>query len=133
MQGIASQIRRHSHAESRAFWPGTAFLVEALVLLVFLVWGLAVFTNLFSASRQMGAKEEVLQQSVTLASNAAEQFSTDPTGTPDTRIEGDYTVSCNVTPQTTSSGTLYKATISVFNAGEEIYSIKTARYVSGGA
>ena len=59
-------------------WHGTAFVVEALVLLAFLAFALAVFMQLFGAAHVRGAEERQLTQAVLLASNAAEEFAATP-------------------------------------------------------
>ena len=54
--------------KERAVWPGAAFIVEALLLLVFLTGSLAVLMNLNAD----------LMDGLVLASNVAEEFAADP-------------------------------------------------------
>lgn len=126
-------------------WHGTAFVVEALVLLAFLAFALAVFMQLFGAAHVRGAEERQLTQAVLLASNAAEEFAATPqAGSTSTAFddagnelaqaagaEGAYVVTCEVTPERTQGGTMYRANIMVTCDGAEVYRLESARYVSG--
>lgn len=133
-------------------WHGTAFVVEALVLLVFLAFALAVFMQLFGAAHNRGLGERQLTQAVLLASNAAEEFAAAPlAGTSAEAFDGDgnalvasaeagageaadaYVVSREVVPVLMENGTLYRASIAVFCDGEAVYKLETSRYVSDGA
>ena len=62
----------------RASWSGTAFLVEALVLLAFLAASLGVLSAVFITSLEDSVEAERLEAAVTLASDAAEQFAAHP-------------------------------------------------------
>ncbi len=127
-------------------WHGTAFVVEALVLLVFLAFALAVFMQLFGAAHARGMEERQLTQAVLLASNAAEEFAADAaggtqsayfdgngSGSASTAGEGAYHVTSDVTPERTEGGTLYRADIAVILRRKAVYQLETARYVSDGA
>lgn len=114
----------------RATWPGTAFLVEALILLAFLVGALAVFMQLFGASAVRGAENGELAQAIVLASNSAEEFAADPQGAAAETTEDGFTVRCDVQPEKTAAGTLYHASITVESNGDEVYQLETSRYVS---
>lgn len=131
---------------SDASWHGTAFVVEALVLLVFLAFALAVFMQLFGSAHARGVEERQLTQAVLLASNAAEEFAAAPqagstTSTFDgsgaepasTSAEGVYRVTSDVKPERTEGGTLYRADIVVVCDDETVYRLETSRYVSDGA
>lgn len=108
-----------------------AFIVEALVLFVFLVITLAIVSQLFFASANQAQKSLELERAITVASNAAERFSANPTSAEISEAGQDgLTVRCTITPQFTASGTLYEATITVSNEYEDIYTLTTARYVS---
>ena len=67
----------------KASWHGKAFLVEALVLLVFLVASLSILVALFVQARTEADEGERLSQAVQLAQNAAEEFAADPAGSRD--------------------------------------------------
>lgn len=124
-----------------ATWHGTAFVVEALVLLAFLAFALAMFMQLFGAAHNRGVEERQLTQAVLLASNAAEEFAAMPlAGTQSDALgaaadagEGDYLVTREVVPEPTEGGTLYHASIAVSRDGEVVYELETARYASDGA
>lgn len=140
----------------RASWHGTALLVEALVLLAFLVASLALFMQVFAQARGMGAEGSELAQAVAMASDLAEEFAADPAVEPDPLERDGLTASCAVAtvaaddaggadgqtdpeaddaPSGISSGaagTLYRATILVTDGdGDEVYRLVTERYASG--
>ncbi len=108
-----------------------AFIVEALVLFVFLVITLAIVSQLFFASANQAQKSLELERAITVAANVAERFSANPTSAEISEAGQDgLSVRCAITPQFTTSGTLYEATITVSNEYEDIYTLTTARYVS---
>lgn len=144
----------------RASWHGTALLVEALVLLAFLVASLALFMQAFAQARGMGADGSELAQAVAMASDLAEEFAADPAAEPEPLERDGLTASCEVATVaaddadgvdgqtgpdadgTTSgsssgdspraAGTLYRATILVTDGdGDEVYRLVTERYASG--
>lgn len=142
----------------RASWHGTALLVEALVLLAFLVASLALFMQAFAQARGMGAEGSQLAQAVAMASNLAEEFAADPATEPEPLERDGLTASCEVAtvaadgadgtcsqtgpdadgaPAGDSSGaagTLYRATILVTDGdGDEVYRLVTERYARGAA
>lgn len=80
----------------RASWHGTALLVEALVLLAFLVASLALFMQVFAQARGMGAEGSRLAQAVAMASNLAEEFAADPATEPEPLEHNGLTASCAV-------------------------------------
>lgn len=80
----------------RASWHGTALLVEALVLLAFLVASLALFMQAFAQARGMGAEGSQLAQAVAMASNLAEEFAADPATEPEPLERDGLTASCEV-------------------------------------
>lgn len=124
----------------KASWHGKAFLVEALVLLVFLVASLSILVGLFVQARTEGAAGERLSRAVQLAQNTAEAFAADPAAAQDLVMEDDglvATVQAEGEPH--ESGWLLNATVTVvdrdgssaFGPGEEAYRLETARYVPG--
>ena len=142
-----------------ASWHGNALLVEALVLLAFLVASLALFMHVFAQARGMGAEGSQLAQAVAMASDLAEEFAADPAAEPEPLERDGLTASCAVAtvaaddvggadgqagsgaddaPSGVSSdgssgaaGTLYRATILVTNGdGDEVYRLVTERYAS---
>lgn len=64
--------------KERAVWPGAAFIVEALLLLVFLTGSLAVLMNLNAEADRIGHESADLMDGLVLASNVAEEFAADP-------------------------------------------------------
>ena len=121
---------RHTNTSER----NAGFLMEALLLLAFLIVALAIFAQLFAHASRMGERSRELNRAVLMATSAAEQFSADPTSAPD-GIEGDgLSLSCAVSPEPAENGTLYRATIRVTNeSGEEVYSLVSAKYQGGDA
>lgn len=124
----------------KASWHGKAFLVEALVLLVFLVASLSILVALFVQARTEADEGERLSQAVQLAQNAAEEFAADPAGSQGLTIEdGGLMATVQVGEEAHESGSLLNATVTVVDeegggsiaAGEEIYRLDTARYVPG--
>lgn len=108
----------------------TAFLVEALVVLAFLMVSLAVFVQLFSKAQLEGLSANRLSEAVLIATNRAEEFSANPTAVPEQTNEEDLVVRCDVTPTKRDAGTLYDATITVLDGNEEVYTLHTSRYVA---
>lgn len=140
-----------AHRGSVTTWHGTAFVVEALVLLVFLAFTLAVFMQLFGAAHNRGLEERQLTQAVLLASNAAEEFAAAPlAGTSSETFDSNgnaldasaetgageaanaYVVLCEVVPVHMEGGALLRASITVSCDDETIYALETSRYVSNG-
>ncbi len=106
-----------------------AFIVEALVLLVFLIGSLAIIAQLFAASANKATQSSQLEQAVILASNTAEQFSADPKNVKETAMSNGLAVTCTVNETSLSHGTRYDALIVVFNESGEVYRLNTVRYV----
>lgn len=125
--------KKTSHAKvlQRSSKAGRAFIVESLVLFVFLVATLIIVSMLFFSSISMSVQGQDLERATLIASNTAERFSADPTSTDLDASEYGLTVNCDVTPKKSGDGTLYQATITVSDENTVIYTIKTSRYVSG--
>ena len=126
--------------KERAVWPGAAFIVEALLLLVFLTGSLAVLMNLNAEADRIGRESADLMDGLVLASNVAEEFAADPAGSQGLAIEdGGLVATVQVGEEAHESGSLLNATVTVVDeegggsieAGEEIYRLDTARYVPG--
>jgi len=108
-------------------------MLESLLLLLFITWGLAIFMRLFTMSIAMGKSQESLQTAVTMARNAAEEFSAAPASAQADTTQDGLTCSVDVTPESQAGGTLYRATISVTDGTEQVYTLETASYVGGGS
>lgn len=122
-------------------WTSTAFMVEVLVLLFFLIASMAIFTQLFASSITTSADANRLSQATVLAQNAAEEFSANPAAVASgkkigagTAADGsdDLGVTCDVTSKKTATGTLYEAHITVTDEDDSIYELDATRYVEGG-
>lgn len=102
----------------RSRWSGVAFLIEAMLLLVFVMASLAVFTQLFAESGERANQSKALTDAVAIASTTAERFAADPQGI-DSRFEYEgLLVTCDVTSETRAGGTLWHADIAVYSADE---------------
>ena len=128
--GNALERKQVERASRSTTWHGMAFVIESLVLLVFLTASLAVFSLLLSTSHTTGSSTRELTTAVLAAENVAEQFSASPSSVHEETTIGDNVVKTTVTPQSMDGGTLYNATIVVYQQGGEIYRLTTARYVS---
>ncbi len=121
-------------------WTGTAFMIEALVLLFVLVASLAVFTSLFAYSANSAQQAQRIADATALAQNSAEGFSANPaavesgkgTGMAATQGANGYAVSCEVAAEPQATGTFYTAHITVSDSQGEACALDVARYVEGG-
>lgn len=129
---------------ARAGQSGSAFIVEALILLVFLAASVAVFTQLFAHAATQATESVQLSRAVAMASDTAERFAADPDGVQAVTADDGLIVACTTTQTPTERGVMHHATIRVYKAtddakggdlpdGEPIYEIQTACYESGGA
>ena len=145
--------RRFTHAGRS----GSAFIVEALFLLVFLTASAAVFTQLFAHAANQATEGLELSRAVAVASDTAEQFAANPESVEAVALEDGLLVTCEVTAEPGGDngavgnvggggggGTLYHATIRVYSEGslpeagqlpegKPIYELQTARYERGDA
>lgn len=133
--GFASHrsVRKGTHHT----WSGTAFVVEALVLLAFMVASLAILLTLFSDAHLRAEDTLKLEAAVAVAGDEAEAFGANPFAVPaeqDVTYQ-DQTCTVRLIPEATvySGGVLFNATISVMFDSEELYTVQTARYVRSGA
>ena len=143
-----SRLRRGNDHDRRP-WHGAAFIVEALVLLVFLIASLAVIMQVIAGAHERSIEADRLSNAIILASNDAEAFAADPTsgntggeyvlvdgqlvqpeGPIDVLDKSVYDLTRIVEDQSQPGGTLYTAHIYVSCGGEATYQIDTARYVS---
>lgn len=99
-------------------WTGTAFLVEALVLLAFLVAMLALFMALFADAAERERQADQLTQAVSLAQNAAERFATDPAKAAPLYAQDGLVVQMKTQPEEQVGGMLWHAVITVRESAE---------------
>lgn len=144
-----SRLRRSSVHDRRP-WHGAAFIVESLVLLVFLMASLAVLMQVMGNAHERGIEADKLSNAIILASNDAETFAADPTtgdrtaqfslvdgelveltGAEDAASAERYEVERTVQQHAEKAGTLYEAHIEVSSGGNAVYEVNTSRYVSG--
>ena len=110
---------RHTNVSQQSRWPGAAFLIESMLLLVFVTISIVVFTQLFVASSARAFESEELANAVAVASNAAERFAADPRNVTQVSAENDLIVTTGVRPERWQGGTLYHATIRVYEISGE--------------
>lgn len=128
-----------SRNKRRSNWSSTAFLVESLVLLFFLIACLAVFTKMFAHSWQASSDASRLSAACVVAQNAAEEFEANPqtvqNGTFDVNDANgaSFCVSRTVESEAAAAGIMYTAHISVSDNTSEVYSLEAQRYMEGGA
>lgn len=129
-------VKRRRVTKSRAAWSSIAFIVESILLLVFLVGSLAVLTQVFSASLTRSVESRTLDAATIAATSIAEHFAADPTDVQEETQLGDLVIVCDVIEEGRSAGTMYHADIRVYEAeardGEAVYSISTSCYRGGG-
>ena len=110
----------------------SAYLIEALLLLTILACAIAVFMSLFSLALRRGDQSVELDRAIQVATDTAERFVADPAHAQSEYEEDGYRISCDVIPEVTESGTMYRATITVWtDSNESIYSLIASRYESG--
>lgn len=132
-------------------WHGSAFVVEALALLFFMIISLAVLMLVFSSSYDRSAQADRFSHAVALATNEAEIFAANPEEDFQVKyfneIDGVltaldaesaasstsfYTVKRTTDANTSTAGTLYRTTIAVVYNNAPVYELDTSRYVSKG-
>ena len=127
-----------SHNKRRSNWSNTAFLVESLVLLFFLIACLAVFTQMFAHSWQASSDASRLSAACVVAQNATEEFEANPqavqNGTFDVNDASgtSFRVSRTVESEAAAAGTMYTVHIAVSDDTSEVYSLEAQRYMEGG-
>ena len=136
--------------DARSSWTSVAFMVEAILLLVFLIASFAVLTWVFSSSLNSSVESRTQDAAVIAASTVAEHFAADPTDVePEVQL-GDLRVVTSVTEEPRAAGTMFRAEIAVYDtsaagtassdgsgngsgtaSGEPVYTLSTANYRSG--
>ena len=113
-----------------------AFIVESILLLVFLAGGLAALTLTFSNALNRSVESRTLDAAVIASSSIAEHFAADPTDVQEETVLGDLRITCTVTDEAREGGTMHYAHIDVYDAkagssASPVYSLDTSRYESG--
>ena len=144
--------------KERAVWPGAAFIVEALLLLVFLTGSLAVLMNLNAEADRIGRESADLMDGLVLASNVADRWLSQPAHEVENGSDL-LSAECTFRTEDTDAGTMHYLTIEVWkvrvlndsakaaeegigfepgglclqgNEGEPVYTLETSRYVPAG-
>ena len=137
MSNLIASAPSKSTRTTRTSWTSIAFIVESILLLVFLVGSLAVLTQVFTLSLNRSVESRTLDAATIAASTIAEHFAADPSDVVDEVQLGDLRVTCQVTEEPHDNGTLYSAHIEVYDltgssGGGPVYSLDTARYETRG-
>ena len=143
----AARKKERSHST----WHGTAFVLEVVVLLLFIAVSMAVVCMLFGKSFEVDQRADTLTRAMTLATtgavNGAETFEADPTDpdcpmqvnyefdgqtfrSADTYEPGMYVVRRDVEADESAAGTLYRAHICVSRYDETVCTLSVAKYQS---
>lgn len=138
----------------RRSWSGSAFILEALVLLLCIAASLAVLITLFSQAYLRNGESAQMTEAIALASNAAESFAASPQDSVAVAPDGRYVAFCTVEAQPVDAGVIYHGSIAVYSTEDEavaplisadalegahgmpqgvepIYALETSNYVSG--
>ena len=127
-------------SQQKGGWSSISFVVEALVLLVFLAASMAIFTQLFAGSSTLASESERLSTAVMVAKDAAEEFESEPAAVASGQPVGltviangkdGFDVACDVTTEAEGAGTMYTAHITVSDSQGTAYELDASRYVSG--
>ena len=113
-----------------------AFIVESILLLIFLVGALALMTLTFSNALNRSVESRTQDAAVIAASSIAEHFAADPSDVQEETVLGDLRIACTVTDEPRAGGIMHHAHIDVFDAkgadgSAPVYSLDTSRYESG--
>ena len=132
-----TSLDRKELTHLRTPWSSVAFIVESVLLLLFLVASLAVLTKIFSASLNHSVESRTLDAATIAASSIAEHFAADPNSVEERTVLGDLVIMCTVTDEERPGGTMKYADIRVYdtsekNTGSAIYTISTSHYESDG-
>lgn len=125
--------RTARHDARRSPWTSIAFMVESVLLLVFLAGSLAVLTQVFVTSLNHSVQSRTLDAATIAASSIAEHFASNPTDVQEQTQLGDLLVKCTVSDEKRAAGTMYRAHIDVYSTYSEdvstpVYSIDTSSY-----
>lgn len=99
-------------------WASRALIIEALVLMAVLSLCIAVVAQGLSVAAATALDAQQLTQASAYASDMAERFCASPDQVPLEETSGELEVRVARTSEATASGTLWRATISVYPAGE---------------
>ena len=114
-------------------WPGAAFLIEALLLLVFVMASLAVLTQMFATASDHANRSRDLTDAVAATSTVAECFAAEPTSVPEKQSIGNMHVTCLVTIEHRAGGTLYSAHICAYSNEDDADRALAQQRESGGS
>ncbi len=127
---------KKSLRRARVTWSSASFIVESILLLLFLVASLAVLTQVFSASLTRSVESRTLDAASIAATSIAEHFAADPTSVEEKTQLGDLLIKCEVTEENRPGGIMYHAKINVYDLSgyndDAVYSVETSSYQSGG-
>ncbi len=108
------------------------FMIEAMLLLLCVMVLVAVVMAILGFSYVKGQEASDLNRAITIAANAAERFEADPAAMPQSQEVDGFQVECAHGEEPQGAGVLHHADITVSFQGEELYTLATSRYISGG-
>lgn len=108
-------------------WRGTAFLVEACLLLAVVAGAVVVFAALFARAGTEGARAERVARAVVAARDAAELFAAEGSDAAGERRVGDLLVSVETSDDDEVAGLLRAVVVVQDAGGAELYRLETAR------
>ncbi|HAM16265.1 MAG TPA: hypothetical protein DCP91_10520 [Eggerthellaceae bacterium] len=118
----------------KSTWSSIAFIVESILLLVFLAGSLAVLTQVFSAALNHSVESRTLDAATIAATSIAEHFAANPDDVAEETVLGDLRIVCKVSDEPRAGGVMRYADIAVYDIGGKtggpIYTIATSRYES---
>ena len=129
---------RGTETRVRSSWHGTATILEAILLLIFLLASVALMTKTLALSFAKAAEGRQLSAATMAAANTAELFAANPIDPNiEVRSEDGLRITCDVAANSTATGTLYKATIEVFEEDSResagpLYSLASSKFVREG-
>ena len=128
MSELASRsaaLRKRQASRTRS-----TFMVEALLLLAFVLILLAITVSLFAFASETSTNAQRMQEAADIAQNTAEEFISDPEAMPDAQTVGDYIVRCDIDREKTDAGVMYDARVTVIRGIEEVCTLSVSKYES---
>jgi hypothetical protein len=136
-QRLVRYYERTASTKKTRVWPGAAFLIEALLLLMFILVSLAVIMGINARADNLSEDNLHLAQAIDMAGNCAEQFSANPVAAIDPTVEplavagieesadggnitykGELVAVRSIAAQQMPGGILYTATIQVWERSD---------------
>lgn len=126
---------RRTGTKAWSSWSSVAFIVESIMLMMFLAASLAILTQVFSSSLNHSIESRSRDAATIAAASIAEHFAADPSDIQERTRLGDLLITCDVTDEHRTAGIMHHAVITVYdmsssNINTPVYTLKTSRYES---